>query len=181
MRTLTIRLVGTTPLLLHRICRHEFRKALASRASPTQSLEGEMREKMITDEEGNLAVPVGWIWDALCRGCAKIIVAGTQVKIQRFQSRLTLPAGLLPLQCKNGDPPSVSLFRSVQHAAPGSHRMIAVVAPKFEDWMLEMRVFVEDSFSDKTLELIFTQAGKAGIGLFHPPKKHFGQFRATVC
>lgn len=179
MRTLTVRLVGTSPLLLHRICRHEFREQIAVRGNCEQSLEDIADSVMVKDAHGNPAVPVGWVWDALARGYAKILVGGKRVKIQRFQSRLTLPAGLLPLQDKDGSAPAMSVFRSVQHIAPGSRKMITVIAPKFKDWELQMRAFVEDSCSNETLMLIFQQAGKGGIGLFHPPKKQFGQFRVS--
>ncbi len=180
MREITIRMIGTTPLLLHRICRHEFREALAWNGSLAEPLEEGVKETMSKDIHGKPAVPVWWLWDALARGCAQIVVGGKRIQHTRFQSRLTLPAGTAPLLGKNGAEPVIRVFLSRQHASHGSRKMIAVVAPRFDYWELRLRAFVDDSFSNDTLQLIFGEAGKCGIGLFHPPKKQFGQFRCVV-
>ncbi len=76
--------------------------------------------------------------------------------------------------------PRWTVYSSAQHASPESKRMIAVVAPMFKDWMLGVQVKFVDSFSEDTLQKIFVEAGRIGIGLFHPPKKQFGQFRVSL-
>jgi hypothetical protein len=52
----------------------------------------------------------------------------------------------------------------------------------FSDWMLVVSVQYQiSSFVDPVIvHKIFTEAGRVGIGLFHPPKKHFGQFRVIL-
>ena len=185
MRTLILQLVGTTPIILHQISRHQLREQIASRGGASVPLEDEALEVMSKDSDGNPAVPVSWLWDALRAGCSRITVEQKQISFFRFQSVIRLPEGLIPLKdtdCRN---PVWKVYSSIQHAAPGSKRSIAVVAPMFKDWMLTVQVSVigelfpgNELLSEVVLEKIFTESGKVGIGLFHPPKKQFGQFQA---
>lgn len=182
MRTLTIRLVGTTPLLLHRVSRHERRDEIAAHAKNGKTLEDEANEVMMKDEKGNPAVPPAWLWEAIHKATPRIIVNERQVSFFKLQSVLCFPDKLLPLQSHNGNCLKWSVYTSVQHAAPNSRRSIAVVAPLFREWALEAQILATNgAFPDNTLlQKIFAEAGKCGIGLFHPPKKQFGQFRALV-
>jgi len=177
MRTLNLQLVGTTPILLHHVSRHQFREQLASRDGG-KSIEEEAQEVMVRGDDGNPAVPVSWIWDALRVGCSRITVEGKQVSFFQLQSVIHLPATNISLMDTDNHVPEWSVYSSIQHASPGSKRSIAVVAPMFRDWMLTFRLTMEDHLTDdKLLQRIFVEAGKVGIGLFHPPKKQFGQFR----
>jgi hypothetical protein len=178
MRTLTLQLVGTTPILLHHISRHQLREQLASKDA-TLTLDAEALEMMVTDDDGNPSVPVSWIWDAIRVGCSRITVEGKQVSFVKFQSALHLPFGLIPLKDTDGHIPKWKTYSSIQHAAPDSKKSIAVVAPKFDDWMLTLNVSMDDSYDDDFLRKVFIEAGRVGIGLFHPPKKQFGQFRVS--
>lgn len=178
MRSLILHLIGTTPILLHQIHRHQFREQLASKGE--LSIEDEANEVMVKGDDGNPAVPVSWLWDALRVGCSRITVEGKQFSFIKFQSSLHLPFGMLPLKDTDNRIPVWKPYSSVQHAAPGSKRSIAVIAPMFSDWMLTVRVVRDDSLDDGFLRLLFREAGKSGIGLFHPPKKQFGQFRAEL-
>jgi hypothetical protein len=188
MRTLNLRLVGNTPILLHRICRHQEREEIASVGSSNTSFLDEARDKMSKDQDGNPVIPVSWFWDSLRAGCSRITVADKQLSFTRLQSIMRLPTDPLPLRQKNGGIPKCEeVYKSFQHAAPGSKGSIVVVAPLFRDWTAELSVVVSgELFPDnagatsKTLEKIFLEAGKSGMGLFHPPKKHFGQFRISV-
>jgi hypothetical protein len=47
MRTLNLQLVGSTPLLLHHISRHQFREQIASVKGETMSIEDEASEVMV--------------------------------------------------------------------------------------------------------------------------------------
>ena len=134
---------------------------------------------MFKDSHGNPVVPVSWLWDAIRKGCSRIIVdRGEQLSFVKLQQTLHLPAGFIRLQGKSNRPLEWEVYTSVQHSASGSKKMIVVVAPQFKDWMLEARVSVDaQELDDHLLQRIFNEAGKSGIGLFHPPKKHFGQFR----
>lgn len=173
-----IQLVGTTPILLHRISRHQFREQLASRSE--LSIKEEADEVMVKGDDGNPAVPVSWLWDAIRVGCSRITVEGEQISFIKFQSALHLPFGMIPLKDTDNHIPTWKPYSSVQHASPGSNKSIAIVAPMFSDWMLSVRVVSDDSYDDGFLKRVFVEAGKVGIGLFHPPKKQFGQFRVDV-
>ncbi len=182
MRTLTLLISGTTPLILHHICEHQCREQIASNITDGQTFEDEALEKMSKDGDGNPAVPVSWLWNSIRRGCSKIFVdGGKQMSFIRLQQSLHLPAGLIPLRSSIGRPLDCDVYAAVQHAAPGSKKMITVVAPKFKYWMLKIPSTVEGDWPDNSLlQRIFREAGKQGIGLFHPPKKQFGQFTVFI-
>lgn len=182
MRTLTIRLVGMTPLLLHRVSEHTRRSEIAAHVRNGETLEEIAGEVMMRDAHGNPAVPPSWIWEAIHGAAARIVQNGRQISFFRLQSVLCLPDKFLPLQSTNGSGLKWTVYTSIQHAAPKSRQSIAVVAPLFRTWALEVRtLLVNGAFPDDTLlHRIFAEAGKCGIGLFHPPKKQFGQFRAEI-
>lgn len=187
MRTLNLQLIGSTPLLLHHISRHQFREQVASQKGATMTMDEEASEVMVKDTDGNPAVPVSWLWDALRVGCSRITVEKKQVSFTKLQSMIKMPEGLLSLKDTDNHVPGWKTYSSFQHAAPGSKKSVAVVAPMFKDWMLivpvqvPVNVLINNAFENKVLlERIFMEAGRAGIGLFHPPKKHFGQFKATI-
>ena len=185
MRTLNLRLIGTTPILLHQISRHQEREKIASHVEAGKSLLDEARDKMSKDSLGNPVIPVSWIADAIRVGCSRITVEGKQVSFTKVQSVMHLPTVPLPLTRKSGGVAECDeAYQSLQHATPGSKKSIVVVAPMFRDWMFELSVTISgDLFPDdvvgsnKILDRIFAEAGRSGIGLFHPPKKQFGQFR----
>ena len=180
MRTLSLALIGTSPLLLHRISRHQERDHIAASGAEGKSLEAEAENVMSKDEHGNPAVPVPWLWDALRAGCSRIIVKGRQASFFELQSLIHLPEGTLPLKNTDNQNPCWEVYSSIQHASPESKKSIVVVTPKFKDWMLELKVEVREEFLGEELLLkIFNEAGRAGIGLFHPPKKQFGQFKIS--
>lgn len=179
MRSLNLQLVGITPLLLHHISRHQFREQLATH-NCEQTIEEEALEVMVKDSDGNPAVPVSWLWDAIRVGCSRIAVAGNQLSFIKFQAALHLPFGTLPLRDTDNHVPVLKPYSSIQHAAPGSKKSMVVVAPMFDDWMLMVRAVRDDTYDDGFLRRIFIEAGKVGIGLFHPPKKQFGQFRCEI-
>ena len=182
MRTLTLRIIGTTPLLLHRVSNHQLRDQIASKVNRGILFEHEALENMSKDEDGRPVVPVSWLWDAIHRGCSRIIVdGGKQLSFVKLQQSLHLPEGFIPLQGKNNCPLEWEVYASAQHSAPGSKKMISVVAPMFRQWMLEVPLVVDDNqFDDHLLQRIFNEAGKVGIGLFHPPKKQFGKFQCYI-
>jgi hypothetical protein len=187
MRTLNLQLVGSTPLLLHHISRHQFREQIASHKGDVMSMDEEALEVMVKDENGNPAVPISWLRDALRVGCSRITVEKKQVSFIKLQSVITLPEGLIPLKDTDNHVPQWKTYSSFQHAAPGSRKSVAVVAPMFTNWMLILsvqiptNVLINNAFENKVLlERIFAEAGRVGIGLFHPPKKHFGQFRTSL-
>jgi len=133
---------------------------------------------MSKDSHGNPMVPVSWLSDAMRVGCSRIIVEGKQLSSIKISSSVQLPDGLIALKDRDNRPPVWTPYASVQHGAPGSKQSIAVVAPSFKDWMLSFQVQIDEAFPDDELLLrVFAEAGRGGIGLFHPPKKHFGQFR----
>jgi len=179
MRTLTLRIIGTTPLLLHRVSNHQLRDQIASKVNRGILFEHEALENMSKDEDGRPVVPVSWLWDAIRKGCSRIIVeGGKQLSFFKLQQSLHLLAGLILLQGKSGRPLEWEVYTSVQHSAPGSRKMITVVTPMFRNWTLEISLVVdENQYDDRLLQRIFNEAGKVGIGLFHPPKKQFGQFQ----
>ena len=180
MRTLTLQVVGITPILLHPVSRHQLREHIASRGG-AMSIEEEVLEVMVKDGDGNPAVPVSWLWDAIRVGCSRITVEGKQLSSIKFQSVFHLPSGLIPLMGTDNQTPMWKPYSSIQHAAPGSKRSIAVVAPMFNDWMLTFTVAIDEGYLDDGLvKKVFSEAGKVGIGLFHPPKKQFGQFRTLI-
>lgn len=186
MRTLNLQLVGTTPILLHNVSKHQLRAELASKGA-TLSLEEEALEVMSKGSDGNPAVPVSWLWDAIRVGCSRITVEQKQVGFFKLQSVIRLPEGMIPLTDTDCHNPVWKVYSSIQHAAPGSRRSIAVVAPMFKDWMLTTQVSVagqlfpgNELLNEVVLEKILTEAGKVGIGLFHPPKKQFGQFQVSI-
>jgi len=187
MRTLNIQLVGATPLLLHHVSRHELRAEIASQRGAGISLEEEALEVMMKDDNGDPAVPVSWLWDALRGGCSRITVEGKQVSSVELRSVIRFEAGTIPLKDTDNHAPIWTVYTSIQHAAPNSKRSIAVVAPMFKDWMLAVQVSIvreiipgNQVLDEVVLEKIFAEAGKVGIGLFHPPKKQFGQFRTEI-
>lgn len=186
MRTLNLQLVGITPLILHRVSKHQLRVEIASHCE-NLTIEDEAAEVMVKDSLGNPAVPVSWLWDAIRAACSRITIDGEQVSFFKLQSVIRLPVDPIPLKDTDNHIPAWKVYSSLQHAAPGSKRSIAVVAPMFRDWMLSLQVSItKDLFpgnqvlSDTILEKIFAEAGKVGIGLFHPPKKQFGQFRCEM-
>ncbi|MDP3661460.1 MAG: hypothetical protein Q8R17_01230 [bacterium] len=178
MRTLSLCLIGTSPLLLHRVARHQEREKITAHGHRGESLEEEAREVMSQDESGNPMVPVSWVSDALRIGCSRIVLEGKQISFCKFQSAVQLPTGLLALKDTDNYTPALEVYASMQHSAPGSRKSIAVVAPIFRDWTLVLPI--ETNLDDELLMRIFNEAGRAGIGLFHPPKKQFGQFRCVV-
>ena len=184
MRTLSLCLVGTSPLLLHRVARHERREEIAAPAGTEQSLlafADAARMVMSKNEQGKPAVPVSWITDALRAGCSKVVQNGQQMSFAKVNAELRLPEGFLEVRDTDNHAPAWTPYSSVQHAGPNSQESILVIAPKFKDWMLTLLVEVEGNFPDDALLLqIFNEAGRCGIGLFHPPKKQFGQFRCSV-
>lgn len=150
------------------------------------SIKEEALEVMVKDGDGNPAVPVSWLWDAIRVGCSRITVEGKQLSFFTLKQIIRLPEDTIPLRDTDNKVPEWKVYSSVQHLAPGSKRSIAVVAPMFSDWMLVTQVSVARDIylcdqlqSDLVLERIFVEAGKVGLGLFHPPKKQFGQFKAT--
>jgi hypothetical protein len=187
MRSLNLQLFGSTPLLLHSISRHQLRSQVASTKGATLTIEEEALEVMVKDTNGNPAVPVSWLWDSLRVGCSRIIVEKKQVSFTRLQSLLKLPEGFLSLKDEDNRVPAWEPYLSFQHAAPRSKKSVAVLAPKFKDWMIIVPVQfhenlpINNAIENKVLiERIFAEAGRGGIGLFHPPKKHFGQFKTLV-
>lgn len=168
-------------MLLHRVAKHQLREHIASGAKRYE-FEDETSEVMSKDEQGNPAVPVSWILDAIRKGCSRIIVdGGKQLSSVKLQQSLHLPAGFIPLCGSSNRPLEWEIYTSVQHASPGSKKMITVVAPMFKHWMLELQLVVDGGQPDNfLLQRIFNEAGRSGIGLFHPPKKHFGQFTAFI-
>ena len=184
MRTLNLQLVGTTPILLHHVARHQLREQIASHNAAGLSFEEEALNVMSKDSKGNPAVPVSWLWDALKAGCSRVIVEQKQISFFKLQSVIRMPEGLIRLMDSDCRTPVWKVHSSLQHAAPNSRRSIAVVAPLFKDWMLAVPLSVvgelfpgNELLSDVVLEKILVEAGKSGIGLFHPPKKQFGQFQ----
>jgi hypothetical protein len=185
MRTLNLRLIGTTPILLHQISRHQEREKIASHVEAGKSLLDEAWEKMSKDSDGNPVISVSWIVDAIRVGCSRITVEGKQISFTKLQSVMHFPMVALALRRKNGSIPECDeVYQNMQHATPRSRKSIVVVAPMFRDWMSELSVTISGNLfpddvigSDKILDQIFVEAGRSGIGLFHPPKKHFGQFR----
>lgn len=142
------------------------------------SLEEEALCVMSKDNDGNPAVPVSWLWDAIRAGCSRVTAGGKQTSFIKFQSVIHLPPGSIPLQGKNGSVPEWEVYKSVQHRAVRSKRLVLVLAPLFRDWSLRLDIILESSSADEELvRQVLLEAGKAGIGLFHPPKKHFGQFK----
>ena len=182
MRTLNFRLIGTSPLLLHRTAKHQHREHIASNINHGERFEEEALEVMSKDAVGNPAVPVSWLWDAIRVGCSRITVEGKQISYVKVSAVMSLgPKDFLSLKSTDGRTPEWRVYKSVQHAGPSSKKSILVVAPEFRDWALEVMVRCHLDFPDDELLLkIFTEAGRVGIGLFHPPKKHFGQFRCGV-
>lgn len=174
-------LIGTTPILLHRISQHQLREEIASKRGGTMSLAEEAVECMSKDDTGAPVVPVAWIWDSIRRGCSRVLIGSQQVSFFKLQSEIKLPEGVIPLVDKENAIPIPETYSSMQHAAPGSKQAITVVAPLFRNWKLCFEAAVETEFPhDQLLAAIFLEAGKAGIGLFHPPKKHFGKFRSEI-
>ena len=101
-----------------------------------------------------------------------------------LRSIIRFEAETIPLKDTDNHAPAWTVYTSIQHAAPNSKRSIAVVAPMFKDWMLAVQVSIAKELfpgnqvlSEAVLKKIFAEAGKVGIGLFHPPKKQFGRFR----
>src|SRR3989338_246414 len=181
MRTLNLVLVGTTPILLHRISRHQLRDQIASNGQTEKTLEQEVYGVMSQDEHGNPAVPVSWLWGAIRTGCSRVTVNGKQPSFFKLQSAINLPNGHLPLRDTDNKCPVWKTYSSIQHASPGSKRSIIVVAPKFGDWRLALQISVNEQYLDDfLLQRILNEAGKVVIGLFHPPKKQFGQFRVSI-
>jgi len=177
MRTFSLRLLGTTPLLLHRIAKHQLRDQIASKAK-RGGFRQEAWQVMFKDDSGNPVVPVAWLWDAIRAGCLRITVEGQQVSFSRIQRAISLKPAMLPLKSLDGSTPQWGVYTSVQHAAPGSYKSILVVAPEFRQWILDVEIATYLDFPDSDLLLrIISAAGRAGIGLFHPPKKHYGQFK----
>lgn len=124
---------------------------------------------------------MSWIKDALRAGCSKTVQNGAQVSFAKVNAALRLPEGFLEVCDKNNHAPTWAPYSSIQHAAPDSQELILVIAPKFKDWMLTLSLQVEGDFPDDALLFqIFNEVGRIGIGLFHPPKKHFGQFRVQL-
>ena len=132
MRTLNVRLIGTSPILLHRISRHQEREQIAFHGGGEQSLEEVARNVMSKDTEGNPVVPVCWLWDAIRIGCSRVKIDKQQFSFVKLQSLLFLPDGILSLRSSKGIPPELTVYRSLQHAEPGSKKSIVVIAPKFE-------------------------------------------------
>lgn len=186
MRTLNLQLVGSTPLLLHHVSKHQLRTEIASKGGAL-TVEEEASEVMVRNEDGNPAVPVSWIWDALRFGCSRIAVQGKQISFSRLQSLVQLPKGLLSLKDTDNKIPTWETEVSMQHAALNSKKRIVVVAPKFRDWMLVLPIqispiiLINDALENNVvIERVFAEAGRGGIGLFHPPKKQFGKFTVAV-
>ena len=187
MRTLNLQIVGSTPLLLHHISRHQLREQIASVKGATMSMDEEALEMMVKDKHGNPAVPVSWLWDALRVGCSRITIEQKQVSFTRLQSIIKLSEGVLSLKDTDNHVPEWKTYSSLQHSASGSKKSVTVIAPMFKDWMFVLPILVSTNIipdnpieNDRLLERIFVEAGRVGIGLFHPPKKHFGQFRISV-
>jgi hypothetical protein len=185
MRTLNLQVVGITPILLHPVSKHQLREHIASRGG-ARSIEEEALEVMVKDSDGNPAVPVSWLWDAIRIGCSRITVEGKQLSFFTLKQIIRLPEDIISLRDTDNKVPEWKVYSSIQHLAPGSKRSIAVVAPMFNDWMLVIQVSVARDIylcnqlqSNVVLEKVFVEAGKIGLGLFHPPKKQFGQFKTT--
>jgi hypothetical protein len=185
MRTFTFELIGTTPLLLHRVSRHQQRDLIASTKGTTMSIAEEAQDVMSINEDGHPVVPASWIKDALRAGCSRIFVdtahGRQQLSFAKLMSSLSIADDPIPLRDKDGHIPKWIPYTSFQHAAPGSKKMIAVVAPQFNDWMLIIQLNISDPTLDKDiLKRVFDEAGRGGIGLFHPPKKNFGRFQVSL-
>jgi hypothetical protein len=151
------------------------------------SIEDEASEVMVKDCNGNPAVPVSWLWNSLRVGCSRVTVEKKHVNFTKLQSLVKLPGGLLPLRDTDNKIPAWEPYLSLQHADPKSKKSVVVLAPKFKNWMIIVPVqfhanlLINNAIENKVLiERIFAEAGRGGIGLFHPPKKHFGQFKTLV-
>ncbi len=137
---------------------------------------------MFKDPAGNAAVPTDWILGALRVGCESLRNISDSIGFRLVTDVLKLPEAPLPLKSRRGDL-GWAVYQSMQHAKPGSTKAIAVVAPMFREWMLEIEVTVDDvsaaryGIDRSFIERAFNEAGRIGIGLFRPPKKYFGQFR----
>ena len=122
-----------------------------------------------------------WIWDSVRCSCVRIHNENQQVSFWRLKQSLNMPSGTIPLRPVGEVGLTHTVFRSCQHAGANTSSTAYVIAPQFGSWMVEFRVWTDDAFPDNALLLrIFSEAGKQGIGLFHPPKKQFGQFRPIL-
>lgn len=182
MSTFTLCLVGTTPLLLHRVHRHEFRDQIASSPLPGETIEQEAERKMSKDASNNPAVPSSWIVGALRVGVGRLLENEQSIGFRLLSEVIKLPEHALPLKSRH-DELVWSVYQSMQHAKPRSQKAITVVAPMFSDWRLEIPITMDESraathgIQHGYIKRAFSEAGKIGIGLFRPPKKNYGQFR----
>jgi hypothetical protein len=185
MRTLTLELVGTSPLILHKVSRHQLRDQIASTKGATMTVAEEAQDNMLINDDGNPAVPASWIMEAVRVGCSRIFVDTPQGRQQfsfvKLAAVMKIADMLIPLRDKDGRNPTWIPYTSFQHAAPGSKKMIAVVAPQFNNWMLFVQLTISDpTLDNEILKRVFEEAGRSGIGLFHPPKKNFGRFEVSM-
>lgn len=179
MRTITFCLVGTSPLLLHKICEHQKRDQVTSTGGDPST---EAAQAMYRNEKGAPAIPASWLSDAMRAACSHLEDGGRRLSYSRIASTLCFAAKSFVLRNTDNREPSWSAYESIQHRKPGSKTMVVVVAPQFSDWMVDVVVNVYGDYPDTSLlERIFNQMGRMGIGLFHPPKKNFGQFRVPEC
>lgn len=183
MKNVRVRIVGTTPLLLHRFTDQD--QMTATNGSRTSSLTGDRgspeeqaERSLYKDESGTLVIPQPNLFRCII-DAGKFFKNGKS-KVTTQKSSL-IPACVevhgvtLPLQSENGW--SVDA-RPVRIPATGGR--IIRYRPIFYEWSIDFEMTVDESEMSVPFvrEIIDTAGRKIGLGDFRPDTKGpFGKFR----
>lgn len=176
----TVKIKGTTPLLMNRFTEEAQVKVSNGTSSTTLGAKGTPRQsaekKVYADDKGNLFIPGPNIF-------AAIIAAGKfhkcgKSKVTTLRSSL-IPAGvaLLDLACPLGTKMFEVDSRSV--VIPSTGGRIMCHRPRLDEWKLSFTLEIDtEMFSPALVRQIVDDAGKkVGLGDFRPDRRGpFGKF-----
>lgn len=175
---------GISPLLLNPMTEETLEEIRTKNARPKQrdiSREEEASAKLIHDEDGNLAIPVVYLFGALVEAGRKVKNGKTQVSTAgstTLYSFMTIVGGeFMPLLDDPKWEPDLRRGTGQNNVA------VAIVRPKFKVWKFEVIVEINlDTSTPRLVRDIFDIAGSTvGLGDFRPAKKGpFGRFGVTV-
>jgi hypothetical protein len=188
MKTFTVRIEGTSPLLQHRF--GEEAEGESGKASRNITIvRGSPREEAdkvaYRSKDGHFYIPGTWIFGTLCAAGGNHKMKGSR-KSARFVVPAAVRVGEIEIPVRNGDGESLAKDFEVDSrpvTIPATKGRIMRHRPRFDCWSASFSLVVNDSIlPEDFVHQLLTEAGaQQGIGDYRPEKRGpFGTFRVTL-
>ncbi len=186
MKTISVRLVGTTPLLQHKMTQEQLFGLLGAKSERNKDKEILTPREIATAhayqrEDGTCYIPAEYIVGAFAH-----VASDYKQKNSIRKSVKAIAKGILqPTQGEydlvtDTGAPITSFEVDVRKATNHQKGAVAVCRPRFDKWIVHAEFMLDDSLvSVETAQQIMEDAGRrSGIGSFRVSRGgYFGQFR----